>query len=240
MEESALSTTFTHRSIDMNGNDILGVKPDASGTIVLSGHEELTFRYETKLRFLEALETEIDEAKAELRAIAEGAIRAAGTGTVVKRVFLRNGKKGGVGVSLPDYSAVGNRLELSDRKISELLKGTPGDETEIAMAAAALLEPLVEETVTEVGGDVVTLRGRWVDWFMKAYASAITSGDPDVLVERRERSVVRRLTAGGVARLRSMVFDGPVADASTAAWSMARALLGAGARALMVKLERVG
>lgn len=197
-------------------------QPDASGTVVLSGHEDLALAYKLKSSFATKLEAELDEMKARLRDVARTVVLAT-EGAV--RVFFRDGQKGGVGVTQPDYSSVGNRLVLSDKKMSEIVK--KADPSTLGIDAASLYE----ETVTEPGGEVIVLRGRWVAWFkqhMGQFLSA-TPPDPDILWETRERAVTRRLKADAISSLRALAALGN---------AMALSLLSAGTKEMIVKVEK--
>lgn len=198
------------------------LKPDATGTVVLSGHEDLALAFDLKLTFFEKLKEEVDEIKQQLRAAATGVLAAAGTDA--QRVFFRStAGKGGVGVSLPDYSKEGNRIALSDKKMSEASK--LGELTSLGIP----IEELIQEVVTEPGGDVVELRGRWLEWFKQYGMPHVTEGDPDVKFERRERTVVRRLVPTVISKLRTLATSGN---------ELARHLIDTGTKNLVVKAER--
>lgn len=190
-------------------------QPDATGTVALSGHEELALGYDLKSSYLEKLSAELDEMKGQMRSLARSVLT-----NGAKRLFLRNGRKGGVSITLPDYTAAGNRLVLSDSKMSKVVKA--GDLTSLGPT-----EALFEEEVTEAGGDCVILRGAMVTWWNQTMA-AYTSR-PDVEIKRTERTVVKRLKAEAIDKLRSMAAAGN---------ELAALLIALGAKEPMVKAER--
>jgi len=197
------------------------ITPDASGTVVLSGHEELALAFDLKSSFNKKLEDELNTMKEQLRSLARFAIGQAAQGAV--RVFFRNGQKGGVGVSLPDFSKPANRLVLSDKKMTEAAKlGELG-------SLGVSQEQLFEEEVTDVGGDVLELRGRWVQWVLPSLQQHIDAGDADIKYERRERTVTRRLRAEVLPMLRALAAQGS---------ELAALLVDVGTKAMMVKPER--
>jgi len=181
--------------------------PDSTGTVCVSGHEPLALAYALKDSFMKALAEEADGLRRQLRAIARTAAAEAGpAATAVKRVFVRNGAKGGVSISLPNYEEPGNRLVLSDTKLKEVNK--VGDITALPGLA---FDALVEETVTDPGGEVIELRGRWVQWFKDGPAgSYLQAGvpDPDLKYEKRDRTTARRLKHAAVAMLRGLAEAG--------------------------------
>jgi hypothetical protein len=191
---------------------------DPSGTVALSGHEELALNFDLKTAYLASLEADVNELKAQLRAVARSV---AATAAGAKRIFFRNGKKGGVAVTMPDYTAAGNRLVLSDKKMTDLLK--TGDLTTLGVPPEALME----ETVEEVGGDAVILRGELYKWWMEKMAAY--NAHPDVQIERREKKVSRRLKAEAIGMLTSMAASGS---------TLAAMLLSLGAKEPSVKAER--
>lgn len=197
------------------------LKPDASGTVVLSGHEDLALGYDLKLTFLERLTAELDELKAQLRAAASGVLAQAGTDAL--RVFFRNGKKGGVSVSLPDFSKPGNRMALSDSKMSKVLKA--GEMESLNLPAGSV----IDEEVTEPGGEVIELRGRWVEWFRQHMAEYLSKPDPDIKYEKRDRVVTRRLKPETITNLRQLTAGGN---------EVAAMLLQLGVKSMTVKAER--
>ena len=148
------------------------VVPDSTGTIAVSGYEELALSFALKHSFLERLEAEAVELKRQLRDVARSIVAGAGpASSAIRRVFVRNGAKGGVSVSLPNYESEGNRLVLSDKKINEVLK--TGD---ISALPGASLADLIEEVVTSEGGEVIELRGRWVEWFKTNMSQYLVGG----------------------------------------------------------------
>ncbi len=195
------------------------LQPDTSGTVALSGHENLALSFDLKSGYLKTLQGEIDELKKQMRVIAVDALSRAAAGAV--RAFLRNGKRGGVTISRPDETKSGNRLVLSDAKMSKLIK--LGELTSLGIP---MLE-LIEEEVTDPGGDVVELRGRWAAWWQEKMAAH--SADPDIKVERRERTVVKRLTFDALAKVRAL---------ATAGNELAKLLISVSAKELTVTAER--
>lgn len=182
--------------------------PDSTGTVCISGHEQLALTYALKDSFLKALTEEAEGLRRQIRAVARAAAAEAGpaAAAAIKRVFVRNGVKGGVAVSLPDYAAEGNRLVLSDSKIKEVTK--VGD---ITALPGLTFDALVEETVTEPGGEVIELRGRWVQWFKDGPAGAYLKAgvpDPDLKYGKRDRTATRRLKHAAVAMLRGLAETG--------------------------------
>ena len=190
-------------------------QPDAAGTVAISGHEELALEYDLKSSYMEKLTKELDSMKAQLRALARSVL----VGDA-KRLFLRNGRKGGVSITLPDYASTGNRLPLSDRKLTEIVKA--GD-----ISSVGDPQMIFEEEVIEEGGDCVILRGAMLAWWnqhMAAYTSR-----PDVDMKRVERKVVKRLRIEAIPVIRQMAQAGN---------TLAALVLSLGAKEPMVKAER--
>jgi hypothetical protein len=188
---------------------------DASGTVALSGHEELALSFILKSSYLESLVQDVDSLKGQMRGLARSVLVGG-----AKRLFLRDGRKSGVSITLPDYSAPGNRLTLSDTKMTKLVKA--GD-----LATLGQQEELFEEEVVDEGGDCVILRGEMLAWWHK-HMAAYTERD-DVEVKRTERKVVRRLKEGAISILQNMAAQGN---------ELASMLLGFGAKEPMVKAEK--
>jgi hypothetical protein len=193
------------------------LQPDASGTVMISGNEELALSYDLKSNFVKTLQAELDEMKARLRSAAADVISRAGDGA--KRVFFRNGKKGGVSVTQPDFTAVGNRMVLSEKKLSAVSK----------LGEISALGDVFEDTETEPGGEVIELRGTWVQWFKQHMPQYLQGNTPDLKYESRPRQFTRRLKPEAVAILRSMAAGGN---------DVAAALLSAGTKDMMVLPER--
>lgn len=198
--------------------------PDATGTVMVSGHESLAMAYALKDSFLRTLTEEVDGFKRQIRSIAQRVAAEASAAGEVRRIFLRNGQRGGVGVSLPDITKDGNRLALSDKKLNDVLKLG-----ELATLGVPQSE-LIEEEITEAGGEVIVLRGRWVEWF-KQHMSQHLTGDADVEHKTTEKTVVRKLKASAVSVLRRVSAGGGTAG------EMADLLLSLGLRDMSVKAE---
>jgi hypothetical protein len=192
--------------------------PDASGTIALDGEESLVDVYQYKESFLKVLSDEVGDLKDRLRMSAKRALGAA-KGKAV-RVFMR-GTLGGVQVTAYDLSKDSNRPVLSEKKMAELTKA--GGTEAIGLGP----EELFEEERTP-GGEVIELRGRWVQWFVEK-VQADMENDPDITWEKREPVVVRRLAEAAIPKLEL------AADAGN---KVAQMLLEMGIKAMMVKVER--
>lgn len=202
-------------------SDTTKLQPDASGTVVLSGYEDMALSFDLKHSYMEKLQAEVDSIKDQLRDLASTTLkRVEGE---AKRIFFRNGKKGGVSVSLPDFESKGNRLVLSEKKMGQLAKMAPLDSIGLPVDA------LFEEEVTDPGGEVIELRGSYVEWFKQHYAAQLSSGSPDLKYEKRDRTVSRRLKVGAIALLR---------QAAAAGNDLADALLSAGTKSFIIKPER--
>ncbi len=208
-------------AINSMGIDNSQYQPDASGTVVISGHEELALAYDLKSGFYSALEGELDTLKGQLRSVASSVLLVAGEGA--KRVFLRNGKKGGISITRPDYSQTGNRLVLSDTKMAGVTKSGELDSLGVP------LSELFEETVTEVGGEVVELRGRWAAWFVQHMGQYMTPTETDISHEVRKRATTRRLLPAAIERLQQLMLGGS---------EVAKVLLSLGTKEMIVKPER--
>lgn len=198
--------------------------PDSTGTVAVSGYEELALSFALKHSFLNRLQEEADELKRQLRDVARSVVAGAGpAAAAVKRIFVRNGSKGGVSVSLPDYESTGNRLVLSDKKINEVLKTG-----ELTLPGVGSLADLIEESVSEPGGEVIELRGRWIEWFKINMGTYLKAEDPDIKWEKRERTAVRRLKTAAISVLRGLASTGN---------EVASLLLAVGLKEPMVKAE---
>ena len=178
--------------------------PDATGTVACNGYEELALAYALKDNFVKTLTDEANELRRQLRDVARSVVAGAGPAAAsIKRVFVRNGAKGGVSVSLPDYEAAGNRLTLSDKKLNDVIK--VGD---ISTLPGLALNDLLEESVSDPGGEVIELRGRWAEWFKTNMEEHLKKEDPDLKWEKRERTMVRRLKASALGVLRGLAETG--------------------------------
>lgn len=190
-------------------------KPDAAGTVALSGHETLALEYDLKSSYLEKLSKELGEMKAQLRGLARSVLTDG-----AKRLFLRNGRQGGVSITLPDYSTAGNRLVFSDKKMSDLVKA--GDLSSLGDPAA-----MFEEEVLDEGGDSVVLRGDMFTWWQQHMAAY--NERPDVEVKRTERKVAKRLRAEIIPAIHQLAQAGN---------KLAEMVLSMGTKEPMVKAER--
>lgn len=189
--------------------------PDSSGTIGLSGYESLVDTYSLKHAFIDSETSVIDDLKEQLRSAATAAINSAQQGA--KRAFLRGSKHGGVMITMPDYDKSSNRPVFSEKKLTSLMKLGGLDDLGIAS------EDVFEEE-REEGGEVIELRGRWVEWFKENYK--IT--DPDVKWEKREPVVTKRVKASARAALEAAAYAGS---------TVAKFILGEGYKSPTVRVE---
>ena len=193
--------------------------PDGSGTVAVGGLESLADNYKLKEAYLKTVLEEVDRLKDMLRGAALGAIRTAREAGAV-RAFIRASGRGGVLVTMPDYTKPANRPEFNAKKLEEMMK--MGSLDSIGLSP----EEVFEEERTP-GGEVIELRGRWVEWFKSHYSGSLTN-DPDLNWEKREPTVVRRVREAVIPRLEV---------AAAAGSAIAQLLITKGLKALMVKAE---
>jgi hypothetical protein len=198
------------------------VIPDSTGTVALEGHEQLVDMYELKALSLQVSASEVDELKEELRSLTLDAQRKVEDRSSLKRIFVKGKMFDGVRVTIPDYAQDGNRLPFGDDKIQEITKAGGVEKT-------GLQPQDVFDEVTEPGGEVLTLRGPWIEWFMGHYKSQVES-DPNISYEKREPSTKRKLKADAIAKLQA------AADAGN---PVARQLLELGLKAMTVESPKM-
>lgn len=194
--------------------------PDGSGTVAIGGLESLADSFKLKEAFLKTVSAEVDGLKDMLRGAALSAIRAAKEGGAI-RAFIRASGHGGVLVTMPDYEKAANRPEFGPEKLKKLMKA--GTLESLGMTS----EEVFEEERT-LGGEVIELRGRWVEWFKQHLGGSLQQEDPDITWEKREPTVIRRVKAEVIPRLEV---------AAAAGSAVAQLLVTAGLKALMVKAE---
>lgn len=176
--------------------------PDATGTIFVGGHENDVEEFRLKNKFLKSLTEDTASMKRDLRATVRGVLAAAAAG--VKRVFIRGVSRGGVMVTIPDYSMDVNRLSLKDSVIKSLTKaGGP--------EALGIPAPELFDTTIVPGGETIQLRGRWLKWFMDQLVvtgKVKIEGDPDITHSVIEESTTTKLKFDAVAKLQALAASG--------------------------------
>lgn len=194
--------------------------PDGSGTIAVGGLESLADQFKLKAAYLDAVLGEVDHLKEMLRGAALSAIRAAERAGA-KRAFIRASGRGGVLVTLPDYSKDANRPEFGPKKMEEVLKAGGLD------ALGLPIEEVFEEE-RDPGGEVIELRGDWAEWFKSHYMDKLKAGVPGIKWEKREETVIRRLKVAVIPKIEAAAMAGN---------EVARLLMTKGLKALTVKPE---
>jgi len=171
---------------------------DGTGTISMTGLESLVDKYMLEHSYLEAKQHELDDVKEQLRSVALPAIRKAGA----VRAFLRGSKRVAALLTLPDYTKPANRPVINDKKMTELMK-------QGGLEALGLPPEEVFDEERQEGGEVIELRGRWVEWFKEHYGERLQSGsDPDMKWEKREPTIIRRVKQAVLPKLEVAAANG--------------------------------
>lgn len=163
-----------------------GLVPDSSGSLQVSGLEDVVEEFRVKKVFSKDLEKVLGGMVEAFRGLAKQRITAAGqAGAGVERVEFVT-KNGLVMVSLPDTKKAGNRLGLGDEQLRA------AEYAGLDLEGMGLLEK--EETV--VLGDL------WVEWFRGYLTQMQASGT--VVPPGYEIKTVKRLRGEAVGVLRAM------------------------------------
>ena len=193
--------------------------PDGSGTVRISGLESLADDFTIKSEYIKRETSRLEDMKQMLRGAALPVIRAAQAAGAV-RAFIGASKRGGVMVTLPDYSKAGNRPVFDDKKMAELMKA--GSLESLGLKP----EEIFEETRTG-GEEQIVLKGRWIGWF-KEHFPQLLQADDDIKWERTEPKIVRRLRQEAIGKLEA---------AAAAGSTVAQLLVSKGLTSLSVKPE---
>jgi hypothetical protein len=166
----------------------------------MSGLESIVDKFLLKDAFLKSETEEFKSIKETLRGAALTVIRAAKEAGV-KRAYLRSSRRGGVLITLPDYTKLSNRPVFNDKKLAELMK--LGGLEELGLKPEEVFE---EER--EGGGEVIELRGRWIEWFKAHFPDQLKAKDPDLKWENREPTITRRVKLSVLSRIEAAMAAG--------------------------------
>lgn len=187
--------------------------PNSKGAVPVQGYEAQVKKFKIDLNFFKGLETQVEGAKTFFRDLAEQ-VRAGITEGEVKRIeFLSDDGTATVPVTIPDVAKAGNRTIVKDKATTK---------------AAQLGVALDELGVTEVE-EYYVLSGEFVAWLEEILnANYVAKGQE--IPEGIDKKTNVRLTAEGIAKLRTMAAEGKTENEREAA----QVLLGAGIKASSV------
>lgn len=212
-----------------NRNTSKELIPDATGTVFVKDHRELAKAYVLKDAYFKMESETLGEMKGSFRDYSREILGRVAEG--VKRIFFLGGKGGGVGVSIPDYTKDGNRLNLSDTTMKEV--GKAGG---IEALGIPVSELFIEDR--DSSEPTIILRGIWYNWFLtnliqtgKAPQESVGVGK-DIEVVPVKENVVRKLRVESIVRLKALI-----ATATGEAKRVAEILLDRGLKDFTVKAE---
>ena len=132
--------------------------PDKAGCVYVDGNEDRVRNFLTKHRGHKQTTEELDAEKVSFRQMAVGILSQAAEGA--RAVFFRDGKRGGVTATQPDYTKAGNRSVLAKPLMKKFLAlGGP--------SALGISEDELYDSETQETGPSIVLTGPLVDWFRR-------------------------------------------------------------------------